>query len=80
MKIKVGTQLEDEVFHQLKRQAAEERLPIGEVIQTAVMAYLQQSKKRTLAKSGLQRLLQRKPFKVTPEQFRESMETDYFEQ
>ena len=80
MKIKVGTQLEDEVYHQLKRRAAEERVPVSELLQNAVMDYLQRPNRRTLAKSGLSRLLEREPFKLTPEQFKESMEADFFDQ
>jgi hypothetical protein len=80
MKRKIGTQLEEEVYDELKRRAVEERQPIGEVIQTAVMDYLQRPKRRTLPKSGLQRFLQREPFKLTPEQFKESMEADFYDQ
>jgi len=80
MKRKIGTQLEEEVYDELKQRAIEERQPIGEVIQTAVMDYLQRPKRRTLPKSGLQRFLQREPFKLTPEQFKESMEADFYDQ
>jgi hypothetical protein len=80
MKRKIGTQLEEEVYDELKRRAIEERQPIGEVIQSAVMDYLQRPKRRTLAKSGLQRFLQREPFKITLEQFKESMEADFYDQ
>jgi hypothetical protein len=80
MKRKIGTQLEEEVYDELKRRAVEERQPIGEVIQSAVMDYLQRPKRRTLPKSGLQRFLQREPFKLTPEQFKESMEADFYDQ
>jgi len=80
MKRKIGTQLEEEVYDELKRRAVEERQPIGEVIQSAVMDYLQRPKRRTLTKSGLQRFLQREPFKLAPEQFKESMEADFYDQ
>ena len=80
MKRKIGTQLEEEVYDELKRRAADERQPIGEVIQTAVMEYLQQPKRRTLPKSGLRRFLERPPFKLTPEQLTESLEADFYEQ
>lgn len=80
MKIKVGTQLEDEVYHQLKRRAAEERLPVSELLQNAVMDYLQRPKRRTLPKSGLSRLLEREPFKLTTEQFRDTLEADFYDQ
>jgi hypothetical protein len=80
MKRKIGTQLEEEVYDELKRRAADERQPIGEVIQTAVMDYLQRPKRRTLPKSGLQRFLGREPFKLTPEQFKANMEADFYDQ
>jgi hypothetical protein len=80
MKRKVGTTLEEDVYHELKRRAADERQPIGAVIQTAVVDYLHRPKSRTLPKSGLQRFLARKPFKLTPEQFKENMEADFYNQ
>jgi hypothetical protein len=79
MKRKIGTQLEEEVYHELKRRAAEERLPISEVIQTAVMDYLHRPK-RSSSKAGLRRFLDREPFKLTPEQLRETMEADFYDQ
>lgn len=80
MKRKIGTQLEEEVYHDLKRRAADERLPINEVIQAAVLDYLNRPRRASLSKAGLRRFLEREPFKLTPEQFRETMEADFFEQ
>jgi predicted CopG family antitoxin len=74
-KIKVGTQIEEEVYQQLKLAATRERRPVGEVIQDAVTGYL-----RGQRKSGLSRLLSREPLKLSEAQFRESMETDYYDQ
>lgn len=74
-KIKVGTQIEQDVYQQLKLAATRERRPVGEVIQDAVTGYL-----RGQRKSGLSRLLAREPFTLSEAQFRESMETDYFDQ
>ncbi|HEX9782050.1 MAG TPA: hypothetical protein VGA56_04865 [Opitutaceae bacterium] len=74
-KIKVGTQIEENIFQQLKLAAARERRPVGEVIQDAVTVYLRRQRK-----SGLARLLEREPIKISDEQFRESMEADYFDQ
>ena len=79
MKRKIGTQLEEEVYHELKRRAAEERLPISEVIQTAVMDYLHRPR-RSSSKAGLRRFLEREPFKVTAEQFKETIEADFYDQ
>lgn len=75
-KIKIGTQIEAETYQQLKLAAARERRPVGELFQDAVTHYL-----RRQQKNGLMRLLERGPvFNVTDEQFRESMESDYYDQ
>ena len=80
MKIKVGTQLEDEVYRELKIAAAREKRPISDIIQHALTNYLNHSKGTRQRKSGLARLLEREPMKVTDEQFREIMELDYYDQ
>lgn len=75
-KIKVGTQIEEDIYQQLKLAATRERRPVGEVIQDAVTVYLRRQRK-----SGLARLLEREPaFKVSDEEFQEVMATDFFEQ
>jgi hypothetical protein len=74
-KIKVGTQIEEDVYQQLKMAAARDHRRVGEVIQDAVTVYL-----RRQGKSGLGRLLAREPLKITDEQFRESMEADFYDQ
>jgi hypothetical protein len=74
-KIKVGTQIEEDIYQKLKLAATRERRPVGEVIQDAVTVYL-----RRQQKSGLARLLEREPFKISEEQFRESMEADFYDQ
>jgi len=74
-KIKVGTQIEENLYQQLKLAAARERRPVGEVIQEAVTGYLRRQRK-----TGLARLLKREPLPISAEQFRVSMETDYYEQ
>src|ERR1035438_7595425 len=72
-KIKVGTQIEEDIYQKLKLAATRERRPVGEAIQDAVTVYL-----RRQQKSGLARLLEREPFKISEEQFRESMEADFY--
>jgi hypothetical protein len=79
MKVKVGTQLEDEVYRELKVFAARQKRPISEVIQHALTDFLHRSKGSGGRKSGLARLLAREPLKVTGEQFREVVELDYFD-
>ncbi len=80
MKIKIGTQLEEEVFQDLKVAAAKEKRAIGEVIQTAVADYLQRQTQPRGRKSGLARLLESPPMNISDEQFRETMEADFWDQ
>jgi hypothetical protein len=80
MKVKIGTQLEDQVYQDLKIAAAQERRPISEVIQVAVTDYLNQKKRKSGHRSGLKRLLASPAFKLTDEQFRETMEADFYDQ
>ena len=80
MKVKIGTQLEDEVFQDLKMAAAQERRPISEVIHVAVTDYLNQKKRKSGHSSGLKRLLASPAFNLTDEQFRETMDADFYDQ
>lgn len=80
MKRKIGTQLEDEVYRDLKMAAAQERRPISEVIQVALTDYLNQKKRKSGQRSGLKRFLASPSFKLTEEQFRETMEADFYDQ
>ncbi|HEY5893672.1 MAG TPA: hypothetical protein VIT91_10615 [Chthoniobacterales bacterium] len=80
MKIKIGTQLEEEIYQDLKIAAAREKRAISEVIQEAIAAYLQQQAQPRSPKSGLARLLEADPLRLTSEQIRESMEADFFDQ
>lgn len=80
MKRKIGTQLEDEVYRDLKIAAARERRPISEVIQIAVTDYLNQKKRKASQHAGLKRFLASPRFKLTEEQFRDTMEADFYDQ
>ena len=80
MKIKFGTQLEDDLYGRLKMAAAKERRPIGEIVQQALTDYLQKQSANRGGKSGLARLLESDPLRITPEQFRQSMEADFWDQ
>ena len=80
MKIKIGTQIEDEVYQDLKIAAAREKRAISEIIQNAVTDYLQRKRRKAPHRSGLLRFLESPAFKITDEQFRETMEADFYDQ
>jgi hypothetical protein len=72
--------LEDAVYQDLKLAAAQERRPISEVLQVAVTDYLNQRKRKSGHRSGLKRLLASPAFNLTDEQFRETMDADFYDQ
>jgi hypothetical protein len=80
MKVKFEIQLEDEIYNQLKVATAKEHRPIGEIVQSALADYLQNRSRPQSRKSGLSRLLESDPLRISPEQLRESMEADYWYQ
>ena len=77
MKIKIGTQLEEEIFRDLKVAAARENKPISELIQVAVVTYLRRQNQPTDVKNGLRRFLERPPLQISDEQFQETLDADY---
>ena len=80
MKVKFGTQLDDTVYDQLKVASATERRAIGEIVQNALADYLRRGRPGRGRKTGLARLLEREPLRITDQQFRDSMEEDFFDQ
>lgn len=80
MKVKFGTQLDGSVYDELKLAAARERRPIGEIVQNALAQYLHQGRPGHTRRSAFDRLMERDPLNITSEQFRESMEEDFFDQ
>jgi hypothetical protein len=80
-KIKIGTQMDENVFRSLKMASARERRPVADLIQQAVAEYLAHQANGGAGRvSGLARLLDTEPFRVNSRQFRESMEADYWDQ
>jgi len=80
-KIKIGTQMDEVIFRNLKMASARERRPVADLIQEAVAEYLVRPPAgRSGSSSGLARLLDAPSFRVTGRQFRESMEADYWDQ
>ena len=80
MKRKIGTVVDDDLYRDVKLLAAQERRRISDVVQLALHDYVQSRKRKGPLKSGLARFLEAPPFKLTDEQFRESMELDFFDQ
>jgi hypothetical protein len=80
MKIKIGTQLEEDVYRSLKIAAARENRAIGEVIQAAVASYLQRRATSSGKASGLNRLLEPDPLQLKQDRLRRTMEADFFDQ
>ena len=72
--------MNDELYREVKTLAAQENRQIAEVVERALSDYVQRSKRKDPLKSGLSRFLEAPPFKLTDEQFRESMELDFFDQ
>lgn len=80
MKTKVGTILEEEVVQQLKERSVKEKRPISEIIQDALLHYLNAGpKKLELRKMALNNLCSR-PFDLTRHELDEIMAEDYYEQ
>ena len=80
MKRKIGTQLEEELYQNLKVAAAQERRPISDLVQVAVSDYLNRKKHKSGHRSGLRRFLDSPAFKLSDQQFRETMEADFYDQ
>ena len=80
MKRKIGTVVDDNLYNDVKILATQERRKISDVVQMALHDYVQTRKRKNPLKSGLTRFLEARPFNLTEEQFRESMELDFFDQ
>jgi hypothetical protein len=80
MKVKFGTQLDNSIYDQLKVASANEHRAIGEIVQTALADYLRRSRPGRGRKTGLARLLERDPLRISDQQFRISMEEDFYDQ
>ncbi|HEX3728661.1 MAG TPA: hypothetical protein VHV47_02575 [Opitutaceae bacterium] len=79
MRIKIGTQMDERIFHALKVAAAHEKRPVGELLQEAAAEYIARRRPRR-GKNGLQRFLESPPVQVSDEAFREIMQADYYDQ
>jgi hypothetical protein len=80
MKMKFGTQLDEEVYHELKITSAKRRIPIGEIVEEALTYYFHRPHNPKKSKTGLGRLLEKKPKTVSDSEFQKIMATDYYDQ
>jgi hypothetical protein len=81
MKAKIGTVLEEDVFKKLKEFSAKRGRPINEIIQEALVTYMQvgADRNRQLRLAAVKRLCSR-PFNISPDDWKAIMEEDYYEQ
>jgi hypothetical protein len=80
LKIKIGAQLEENVFHDLQVAAASEKRAINEIVQEAIATYLRQKGQSRGKSGGLGRFNEPDPLRLTPKQLRETMDADFFDQ
>lgn len=80
MKRKIGTVVDDALYDDVKVLATQERRRIAEIVALALNDYVQRAKRKNPLRSGLSRFLEAPDFNLTNEQFRKSMELDFFEQ
>lgn len=76
MKQKVGTLLEEETLRRAKRQAAEERRPLSDLIQDAIESYLASRLGEPGARDAAYEMFCQRPMRLAPEQFRAVLEED----
>jgi len=81
MKAKIGTVLEEDVVKKLKEFSVKRGRPINEIIQDAVITYMQGGADRNqqLRLAAVKRLCSR-PFSLSRDDWKEIMEEDYYEQ
>jgi predicted transcriptional regulator len=80
MKHKIETLVDDGLYQEVKSLAAQKRREMTEVVQLALRDFVQNQKRKRALKSGLVRFLEAPELKLTPEQIRESLELDFFDQ
>jgi hypothetical protein len=76
MKQKIGTLIEEDIMRRAKRRAAEEGRPLSDLIQDALVQYLSPDAASAKEREMAYHLFCERPFKLTPEQFRDLLEED----
>jgi len=79
MKLKIGTQIEEEIMKLAKRKAAEEGRSIGDLIQDALVQYLSTAPASPKEREMAYRTFCEQPLKLKPKQFRQVLEEDVWD-
>lgn len=79
MKLKVGTQIEEEIMKLAKHKAAEEGRSISELIQDALVQYLGSGAASPKERKMAYEEFCERPLKLKPRQFRQVLEEDAWE-
>ncbi|MBI5569680.1 MAG: hypothetical protein HY914_07015 [Desulfomonile tiedjei] len=76
MKRKVGALIEDKVMRRAKRRAVEEGRSLSQVIQNALLRYLDESESHPEDREKAYAAFCSHPLKLTPGEFRQVLEDD----
>ncbi|HEV8483035.1 MAG TPA: hypothetical protein VGK99_11455 [Acidobacteriota bacterium] len=79
MKRKIGTVLEERLFKELKKRAADEQRPLAEILHDAVVAYLQLNPSKQESLQAWQ-WLNSNPIRVSDEDLQAVLRMDMWEQ
>lgn len=79
MKQKVGTLIDEEIIKLAKRRAAEEGRPLNDVIQDALVSYLNRGIADPQERDAAYRLFCERPIRLTPAQLEQVLEEDAWE-
>lgn len=79
MKQKIGTLIEEDIMRLAKRRAAEEGRPLNDLIQDAIVHYLQKEAATPKERKMAYHLFCERPMKIPPEQLRHVLEEDMWD-
>ena len=80
MKKKIGTVVEEDILRRAKRQAADEDRPLSELIQDALEQYLTAKMPPPERREAAYRQFCEQPMRISPEQLREILQADAWDQ
>jgi hypothetical protein len=79
MKQKIGTLIEENIMRLAKRRAAEERRPLSDLIQDALLQYLRKEEATPKERKIAYHMFCEQPMKIPPEQLQYLLEEDMWE-
>lgn len=79
MKRKIGTLLEEEVIKLVKRRAADEGRPLSDVIQDALVSYLNNKLPDPKKREAAYELFCERPMRISKDQLKEILEEDVWD-